>query len=132
MSLKTSLKNAVENLPALTAQLSLHGNRWPWSRIDVIEPNTATRAWYEVDLRRDDHALERWGKFYRANGLHTCGVLFETFMLDPPAIAEALNFHKPPLPAGEDFYPLLPAQRRAVARSAPADDEPVFLKRQAD
>lgn len=134
----------------------------PWARwrVDVIEPSHATRAWYDVDLSRDDRALERWGRLYCANNFYARGVLFETFMVDPRAIAEAILFRKAmPIPAGQEFYPLLPEQTQAAtnaegqtqarttrrvpgiskpigdvfeARRREIDNLPVFLRKQSD
>ncbi|MCU7877250.1 MAG: hypothetical protein KZQ84_10705 [Candidatus Thiodiazotropha sp. (ex Lucinoma borealis)] len=66
-----------------------------------------------------DQYLEYWGDVYLSNKaiLKERGVLFDTFLIDPKAILEAVLFGKPlPLPEGEDFYPLLPSQRAVQER----------------
>lgn len=67
-----------------------------------------------------DEDLEYWGRYFVANRFDKRGVLFETFMTDPFAIAQALLFGLPmPLPKGEEFYPLLPRQREVAVRTHP-------------
>ena len=64
-----------------------------------------------------DEDLEYWGRFYVGNNFEARGILFETFMSDPFAIGQAAIFGTPrSLPAGDEFYPLLPRQREVAAR----------------
>ena len=62
----------------------------------------------------DEH-LNFWGNFFIDNRLHERGILFETFLEDPRAIALAVIFRSR-INVFEDFRPLLPAQRRALAK----------------
>jgi hypothetical protein len=62
----------------------------------------------------DEH-LNFWGDFFVENRLHERGLLFETFLEDPRAIALAVIF-RPRINVFEDYRPLLPAQRRAIAK----------------
>jgi hypothetical protein len=96
----------------------------------------------QVALILADEEIEYWGRYFVANRFDRRGVLFETFMMDPFAIAQALIFNLPmPVPEGEEFYPLLPDQRYVAMRFHPhvrawsfplSEDVPVFLRRQAD
>lgn len=92
-----------------------------------------------------DEELERWGNYFIANNLYARGVLFETFLQYPKAIAEALAFRRAmPLPDGVEFYPPLPRQLDAAERieshnrprrraiTGTMSNDLVFLRRQAD
>lgn len=102
-----------------------------------------------------DDDLEYWGNFFVENRFHARGILFETFMLHPFGISQAVLF-RGRLRDPEDFLPLLPRQRdvargqhphvRAISKplppvrdsevhNMPADillDLPIFLRKQAD
>ncbi|MCU7934150.1 MAG: hypothetical protein KZQ99_04625 [Candidatus Thiodiazotropha sp. (ex Dulcina madagascariensis)] len=69
-----------------------------------------------MPIYRDEY-LAYWGNVYIANRalLKERGVLFETFLINPRAILDAVAFCKP-LPLTDDFYPLLPAQRAVQER----------------
>lgn len=71
-----------------------------------------------------DQFIEYWGDVYLSNRaiLKERGVLFETFLIDPKSILEAVLFCKAlPLSEGEDFYPLLPSQKALQVRLIDAE-----------
>lgn len=61
-----------------------------------------------------DAYIEYWGEIYTANPvLRQRGILFHAFLHAPDELLAAVTSGTSlPLPEGEEFYPLLPAQRR--------------------
>lgn len=67
-------------------------------------------------LRYDESMMDYWYQVYATNHLYTRHrITFETFLEAPEAILSAVTFSTPlPLPPGEVFYPLLPAQQAVM------------------
>jgi hypothetical protein len=99
----------MDNLAAFIADEACN----PWLQIGLRElPTAAPESVYA------DEALDYWGEFFIINNLRARGILFETFMHAPAAIAEAVVFHQAlPLPPNDEHYPPLARQRQAAAPS---------------
>lgn len=119
--------------------------------INAVNHNAAIRN----PVVMSDEDLDYWGDFYVANHFAARGILFEIFMTDPFAIAQAVIFKS--ARDEPEFRPLLPPQRdvamqfhphrRAISMPLPVGEShfrdlitdgddylemPAFLRRQAD
>ena len=71
-----------------------------------------------------DDDLEFWGEYFVRHDLRARGILFETFMNDPRAIAQAMILRQMNEP---------PARKHVRANSRPMfDADLIFLRKQAD
>jgi hypothetical protein len=77
-----------------------------------------------MQTRFPDHYLDHWGEVYLAHpALRARGILFDTFLQDPEQLLSYVDGRPlPPLPDGEDHYPLLPEQRAVADRLAVRDE----------
>jgi hypothetical protein len=71
----------------------------------------------------NDLDIDRWSEIYIANpALRVRGLTLTQFLADPEArLSESAFGTVAPLPADEEFYPLLSVQRRVAARVAAAE-----------
>ncbi len=107
--LKPAMRTVSENLAAFVGP-----GINQWDRVAISAPREPATP----DHIYSDEALEYWGRIYLDNHFRARGVLFGTFMRFPRELMRALIFAKLQGTGYRDtFYPLLPQQRLAIART---------------